>query len=133
MILRSGTIMSNMGRPKTPSFRNSFSGDEVNNEGEHSPVATQPLEPVLTLVRVTGQAITTQALSSMSAMAMSTMPMYGLPPGFMPPVAMQAQTQLALRAITTTFQNPLYTNTIMADLPILGQSQGLQWSQDKIF
>ena len=51
---------------------------------------------------------------------MSTMPMYGLPPSFVPPVATQAQTQLGLGAVTTTFQNPLYTNTIMANLPPFG-------------
>ena len=78
------------GNIKNTIIRNSFSSDEVNNEGEFSPIANQPLEPVLTPVRATGQAITTQAPSSMSTMAMSTMPMYGLLPGFMPPVATQA-------------------------------------------
>ena len=100
------------------------SSDEVNNDGEHPPVATQPLEPVLTLVLATGRAIATQALSSVSTMTMSTMPIYGMPLGFVPPIATQAPIQPGLGAITTTFQNPLYTNTIMANLPPLGSMPG---------
>ena len=56
-------------------------------------------------------------------MAMSTMPMYGLPPGFVPPVA-TVQTQPGLGVVTTTFQNPLYANTIMVNLPLLGSLPG---------
>ena len=48
-----------MARSKATSSRNSSSSDEVNNEGEHSLIATQPIEPVLTLVPTTGRAITT--------------------------------------------------------------------------
>ena len=107
-----------------PSSRNFSSSDEVNNEGEHSLVATQPLEPVLTPEWATGQAITTQALSSMSTMAINTMLMYGLPPGFVPPMAAQAQIQLGIGAVTTTFQNPLYTNTILANIPLFGSTLG---------
>ena len=43
--------------------------------------------------------------------------MYGIPPDFVQPIATQAPTQPGLGVITTTFQNPLYTNTIMANLP----------------
>ena len=53
MILRSGTVVSNMARSKATSSRNSSSSDEVNNEGEHSLIATQPIELVLTLVPAT--------------------------------------------------------------------------------
>ena len=102
MILRSGTIVSNMERSKTLSSRNFSSSDEVNNEGENSPVANQhrPLEPLLTPVTTTGQTTTAQAPSSMSTMAMSTILMYGLPPGFVLPMATQAQIQPGLAAIS---------------------------------
>ena len=87
MILRSGTIVSSMARLKTLSSRNSSSINEVNNEGEHYPIATQPLELVLALVITTGRATITQEPSSMSTRTMRTMPMYSLPPSFVPPVA----------------------------------------------
>ena len=51
---------------------------------------------------------------------MNTMPMYDLPPDFVPPMVTKAQIQLGLGAVTTTFQNPLYINTIMANLPQFG-------------
>ena len=56
----------------------------------------------------------------MSTMAMSTMPMYGLPPSYVPSMVTQAQTQLGLGVVTTSFQNPLYTNTIMTNLHPFG-------------
>ena len=59
MIMRSGTVVSSMLRSKTSLSRNSSSSDEVNNEGEHSPVATQPLELVLALAATIGQTTTT--------------------------------------------------------------------------
>ena len=117
MILRNGTIVSNMARSKTPSSRNTSSSDEMNNEGEDSPIGSQPLEPVLTLVTTTGRTITTQAPSNISTMTMSTLPMYGLPPSFVPPMATQALAQQGIGAVTTTFHNRLYTNTIMSNLP----------------
>ena len=124
MILRSGTVLSRMARSKTSSSRTS-SSDEENNKGERPLVVAQSLEPVLIPVPAIGQVVATQAPSSVSMMAMSTMPMYWMPPSFVPPTATQAPVQPGLRSITTTFQNPLYTNTIMANLPPFGSFLGL--------
>ena len=52
------------------------------------------------------------------------MPMYGLSLGFVPPLATHAQMYLELGAVTMTFQNLLYTNTIMTNLPPLGSLPG---------
>ena len=101
----------------------------MNNKGENSPVGNQALKPILAPVTTTGRTTTTQAPSIISTIAMSIMPMYGLLPSFVPLAATQAQMSTALGVITTTFQNPLYTNTIMANLPpfrpLLGPSVGL--------
>ena len=56
---------------------------------------------------------------------MNTMPMYDLPPDFVPPMVTKAQIQLGLEAITTTIQNPLYTNTMLANLPLFRSLPGL--------
>ena len=65
MILRNGTVLSNMASSKTSSSRTS-SSDEVNNEGERPPMAAQSLEPVLTPLPTTRWAEATQAPSSVS-------------------------------------------------------------------
>ena len=87
-------------------------------------MAAQPPEPILTPAAAGGRIGITQAPSSLSTMAVSTVPMYGMPPGFMPPVATQAPVQPGIGGMTTTFQNPLYTNTIMANLSPLGSLPG---------
>ena len=127
MILRSGTILPSMARSKASSSRTS-SSDEVNNEGERPPVAAQPLEPVLTPAAADGRTGISQTPSSLSIMAMRIVPMHGMPPGFIPPVATQAPIQPGIGGMVTTFQNHLYTNAIMANLPpfksLLGPSIG---------